>query len=311
MSDTLDRILRVRCLAAGLPDPPKRNIWQLIAAGSALAIAVAFGSGGVAELVGAGGDPTEWAGLTPYLDWDPADATELGSVVTTLPDSSGNGRDAAQALAAGGYPFIDCPMPTLLAADSNFGGFPSLKFFVDYNATSYAPALLFPTMPSGPYTVAVVCYSTLTNPAESAPGVGNYYAVSSQSDNIGIYVNGAADQAFHAWGDPSFAEPAPSVDFATTPTVLILSSSGESSVGANDAVVRFYAKSLTPASTTADKAPIAAVPWILGSYNGGAVYSLQGAIARVIVWDTCLTDGVQTTAALNALGTKYGITIAP
>lgn len=264
-----------------------------------------------------GGDPAEWAGLTPYLDWDPdVSATADGSGnLLTLVDTSGNGRDAAPAI-VGSYPFADLPMPKVIASTAFGGGLSTLEFRGNPNVDSYAPTILFPVMPAGPCSVLVVLYSDMPDHALMTGGGGappaftNNYAISGEGYPIGLYADGAASRAWGGWMDPGYGEPARGADFASTPHVVLLTSSGESSPGAADSTTRLYANALTP-SVLSGRAPLLAARWLLGSYQGWMSYSTQGEIARVIVWDVELTPGVQSTAAINASASKYSLTVSP
>lgn len=262
---------------------------------------------------------TEWGGTTPYLDWDPAQALTAagdGSVVTSQPDRSGNGRVALNPLAVNGYPFLDLLPPTWTAADTRLNNKPSLVFRGNPNLEVNGPAFLTPVMPSGPLSVALVLYSDMPDhaampgaPTAPPPSVyTNNYAISSQSDNVGIYADGGNLRGFRGWLDPAFGEPGGSADFATTSQVLLFTASGESSPGAMDSTVRYFANSLT-ALTLTNRASVAAVKWLLGCYQGGAGYLLQGGVGRFIVWDT--DKFAQSNTIIPALGTLYGTNPTP
>lgn len=260
-------------------------------------------------------NPAEWAGLVPFLDWDPANATaDGGGLILTMPDSSGNGRDASLA-APGSYPFATLPAPTLIASDTAFGGAPSIEFRGNPNAFASAPALVLPALPAGPISIALVVYSDMPDHGLMPGGGGagtftNNYALSCEADALGVYADGAASRSWGGWLDSGYGEPVRSVDFASNPHVILLTSSGETSPGAADAVVRLYTNALTP-TVLGGRAPFAGGACVLGSYQGSMMYVLQGAIARVLAWDVELTTGVQSTASINALGAKYVITVTP
>lgn len=261
-------------------------------------------------------NPAEWAGLIPLLDWDPENATaDGGGLVATLPDSSGNGNDA-ELVDGISYPFSPLPPPALITSTAFGTARPTLEFRGNPNVAPYAPALRLPTLAAGPITIGLVMFSDMPDHAAMTGGGGgtpiftNNYALSCEADALGIYADGGASRAFGGWLDSSYGEPLRAFDFASTPTVVLLSSSGESSAGAADAVTRLYAKTLTP-NVLSGRTPFAGGPALLGSYQGGMTYSLQGEVARLIIWPVELTPGVQSTAAINALGSKYSITIAP
>lgn len=235
--------------------------------------------------------PAEWGGFTPFFDWDPANASVSGGpsyVVTALPDSSGNGRDAT--LLGGG--------PTFSAADASFGGLPSIGFPADGAGRRLAIAC-----PGGPFGLALVIYA-------GVDPTSNLYAVSTTTSDVALYDAGSGDGLFHAWASPDFSEATPSSDSATTPTVLLLTSSGESEPSAADATVRFYAKSFTP-STVVNKAPISSSTWTFGTYQGSPVdaYMLRGSMGRIIRWE--VDPSAEANAILTALAAKYSITVAP
>jgi hypothetical protein len=258
-------------------------------------------------------DPTEWAGVTPWMDWDPADATTVSGVdltIVTQPDSSGNGRDAAQA-APGSYPFALLPMPVLVENDARFNNANSISFEGNPNIDAQAPALVTPTLPSGPLTIAIVAQTDMPDHGLMAGGGGagaftNNYVLSAEADALGVYADGAASRAFGGWLDSGYAEPTRSVDFASNPHVLILRSTGESG-GAGDSVTSLFANSLTP-TVVGSRPTFAGGACVLGSYQGGMIYVLQGAVARIIIWTQALTD-LEVATSLNALGSKYNITI--
>lgn len=237
-----------------------------------------------------GSGPPEWGGLTPFFDWDPVNATSVAGVYTAIPDSSGNARHAI----VGGSGIVG----PLVATD--FGGKPVFSWPADVERRVLSPV----AVPAGPFGLAFVGYS-------GGGVVSNFFGASGQSDSIGLYAARAGDQAWHGWASPSFAEPTSSFDFSTTPTVLLLTSSGESSLGANDATVRFYAKSRTP-SSIAGQAPKAAGAIRLGENFGspGPANCLHAVCARFIVWSG-VDPSSAASAILNALGAAYAVGISP
>jgi hypothetical protein len=268
---------------------------------------------------GGGGGPSppaEWAGLTPWLDWDPAvSATADGSGdLTALLDTSGNARHGALA-APGVYPFSTLPPPKVITSSAFGGGIATLEFRGNPNVDSLAPCVVLPDLPAGPITIGLVMFSDMPDHGLMVGGGGagnftNNYALSCAGDALGIYADGAASRAFGGWLDSGYGEPARAVDFASTPTVHLRSASGETPPGANDSTTRLYAKSLTPTVIGA-RTTFAGGAALIGSYQGGMTYVLQGEIARVLVWNAELTSGVQTTAAINALASKYSLSVAP
>lgn len=96
-TDGIDRVLRVRVVAGGLPATPKRNPWRCRAV-AGLALVLAFGTGAELDYIGIIGNATVLSVLPNVGDTDGGG----GRVVVEVDSSSG-----ATTITAGGVAFTD------------------------------------------------------------------------------------------------------------------------------------------------------------------------------------------------------------
>lgn len=226
----------------------------------------------------------EWGGLIPLCDWDMAQAVvTVGTSIDSIPDATLQGRTLTG---------VTSNKPTKTTASANFNSCDTAAF-----AGSSQQRFTFGDVGianNGPFSIAIVA-------KVNTEDATNKWIMETTNQHIGIYGD-VAGHHWHEWLNSGFT----GVDMSTAPlittsTVLLATLSSGTQ--------RFYGNSATEKGNHASSG---------GTFSGGGVignnstpgngFSLNGEIARIIVFGQLL-DSTQRTNVLNALGTKYGITI--
>ncbi len=231
--------------------------------------------------------PTEWAGLTPLRDWDMANAVLSGSDITSVPNDT--------RLSAADLTGVSSNEPQYSSSSSSFNSKPSAVItsgtserfsFGDLGASS-----------GGPVTIVVVADVTTSQDLSQ-------YAMSLTNEDFGIVgVNTANGSDWECWNDSGSFTTVSSGVGKTTAAVLVSTLTGGTE--------RFYVNSTTEAGNGGSSGADYSGGGVLGNYAASIStnFSLRGEIARVLVFGSVL-DSTQRSVCMNALGTKYGITIS-
>lgn len=227
--------------------------------------------------------PTEWAGLSPLVDWDMANAiVASGTALDHVPDQSGNARVLTASATA----------PAVVTASASFNGLNTLSFTGGAGATFTGLGIA----DNGPVSVIAVAKNTGPN----ASGF-NSFLLELNNQQLALYAAGAAPHVWHTWASSNFAEVV-SDNAVTASAAMLLTLSGGTE--------RFYVNSTVEEGNQASAGGTFSGAGIVGSLHGGpdARFVLNGEVARIIVFGSLL-DATQRITALAAIGAKYGIAV--
>jgi hypothetical protein len=224
-----------------------------------------------------GGDPAEWGGLVPLIDWDPANAVLSGSDITSIPNvGSETGSDLTG---------VAANYPTIVAASAHFNSQPAAAFsgtqrftFGDLGAAS-----------GGPITIVAVAKVLVVS-------AGANYLLSAVSDRFAVH--GDTTPRWRLWLSHDTATIGNDED-PTDASIVVGTLTGGTQ--------RIYVNSTTQDASGASNACDFSGTGVVGNYVvPNAVFTFGGQLARILVFDSTswLASG-----GLAALGTKYGVTI--
>lgn len=234
------------------------------------------------------GNPAEWAGLTPLLDWNMANAVTSGSSpikITSVPDASGNGRNLTGAsgfepnYVATGY-FNNKPVADFPVVGDGLSGHELHFTFGSLGRTT-----------GQDFTSIII--------AQTARTGTNAYCMTTGNEHFAQYANSTSE--LHAWASASFAEINSALSFNQA-TLLCQTKSST--------IQTLYVNSTTENLHTSTTGVDLTGGGMLGVYAAinQETYEFGGQVARVLLFDKVLSSGERTTV-FTALASKYGITL--
>lgn len=230
--------------------------------------------------------PAEWAGLLPLVDWDPADAVTVGSnppLLHYVPDRAGHpGRDL---FSAGGS-----ASPQFSGSYAPFNNQPVINFPVGSNKHATFTGLGIQN--NGPFTMVLV--------GQSPRADTNAYMISLLNQALAAY-SAITTKWMTGWTSADFATVADS-HTGDVPFIYMQTLNGSTQ--------RLYVNSTTESVNNSSNGGTFSGPGFIGGYAAinQDLYVWGGPVARVIIFDKELSSAERSTV-LNALSTKYGITL--
>lgn len=225
----------------------------------------------------------EWGGLLPLVDWDMSQAVVTsGTSVDSIPDATLQGRVLTG---------VTSNKPDKVTASANFNGLDTVSFA---NATQRR--FTFGDVGianNGPFSIVAVAKVAIANAAS------NNWLLETTNEHMAIFGDGTASH-WHEWINSGFSG-VDTTSLMTSSSVLLATLSG--------ATQRYYVNSATEKGNHASSGGTFSGGGVVGNHGApGTGFTFNGEIARIIVFGQLL-DATQRTNVLNALGTKYGISI--
>lgn len=221
----------------------------------------------------------EWAGLLPLVDWNMSNAVLSGSNITSVPNATGLVANVLTGVASNN--------PTIVTSSSNFNSNP---------AAAFSGTLRFSHGALGPSgnvaTVVMVSKSNID---------GNDHTMWEMSSIGGLLYSAAGTGFVKGWLNDGFSG-INSNNAISTSSISMLTLSGGTQ--------RLYVNSTTEDGNTASAGVNFTGGGIIGNYPPLplSVFSLNGEMARFMVFATLLTSG-ERASVMTALASKYGITL--
>lgn len=276
--------------------------------------------------------PNEWAGLVPLVDWDMAravtssvvtfDGTLVTNVVDSVPDQSGNGRALTGGDVFAPHFVSDYPnvyKPSKVTSSASFNGKDTISFADTTHLTGKFARANFGDLGitnNGPVTMALVCK------VNTRHTTSNSWAFQLEDQQLGVYSPGSSNGAgvWRSVASADFSEIVSAASCTVTSIIIVTLSGGTHRLYVNSTTeegnhastgVDFsvHSGTYTLGPTSVDYSYAGVVGNVGGPNLAGSGFTLNGEIARIIIWGSLLSSG-EISAALGALGVEYGPTVS-
>jgi hypothetical protein len=214
---------------------------------------------------------------TPLVYYDLRQATQSGGNLATLPDSSGNGRDATITSA-----------PGYTASNSSFGNLPTMDF-----PGSDTKRVAVPSLGTTTGALTIVAVASMNN--------ANAYVCSANATGDQVQIFNSGQVSFTGRYNPG-AKYLSKASTPANPNVIVGVANGGSS--------KIYVSAYTPTTGDAGTHDLTGSTMLLGNYlnSVNAVFSQQGSTAFFVVYSGALSQA-NVEYLLDGFGALAGITI--